>query len=128
MGKVIAGTVAVFAALALIVVGGWQAGWWFQQSATDHAAHINRSSYGNQQTLRDRISADLGVVTDISTQIVENPAEAAQLKAQRHAMVDKVCREAEQVTGDSLPNDQVAFVSANCLLGNTNPASIYAQK
>lgn len=127
MGKVIAGTVAVFVAVALIVVGGWKLHWWLAQASTDNAAHINRSSYGNQQTLRDRITDDLSTVDDISTQITENPAEAAQLKAQRHAMVDKVCREADAVTGDSLPNDQVTFVSANCLNGSTNPSSVYAQ-
>ena len=128
MGKVIAGTVAVFAALALIVVGGWKLHWWFAQASTDNAAHINRSSYGNQQTLRDEITNHLGTVADISTQIIENPAEAAQLKAQRHALVDIVCKEADEVSGDSLPNDQVAFVSTNCLNGQTNPTSTYAQK
>ena len=128
LGKVIIGTVAGFAAVVLIVVGGWQLGWFAAQSGADHAAHVNRSSYGNQQTLRDQISAHIGDVDDLSTQIVENPANADQLKAQRHAFANIVCNEAEGVTGDPLPSDDANFVAKNCLDGQTSPSSEYSQK
>lgn len=62
MGKVVGGTVAAFVALVLIIGGGWKLHWWFVQANANNAAHVNRSSYGNQQTLRDEITAHLGVV------------------------------------------------------------------
>lgn len=128
MGKVIAGTLAAFAGLVLVMVGGWWLHWWFVQADTNNAAHVNRSSFGFQQTLRDEVTQHLGDVADISTQIIENPAEAAQLKAQRTAIVNIVCGEANQVTGDPLPADQASFVAQNCLNGSVSPESIYAQK
>jgi hypothetical protein len=104
--------------LAALILGGWQAGWWFKQHNTNRQNHINRSSYGNQQTLRDEITKKLGTVTDLDSQIVSNPVNKTQLVAQRKAVANLVCQDAEQVTGDQLPFDQLQWVNQNCVMGS----------
>lgn len=104
--------------LAALILGGWKAHWWLAQSSTNHQNHINRSSYGNQQTLRDEITKKLGTVTDLDSQIVSNPSNKAQLVAQRRAVANIVCSDAEQVTGDALPFDQLQWVGQNCVMGS----------
>lgn len=114
---VIWGTVVGLTAFGALIFGGWEAGWWFTAQNANRDAHVNRSGYSNQQTLRDQITAKLGDVTTIDTQIKQNPGDV-QLTAQRHAIATIVCQDAEQVTGDPLPADQQNWVSTNCELGN----------
>lgn len=114
----IRGTVAGLACLGLVVFGGWEARWWFTAHNAQREGHVIRNSYSNQQTLRDQITAKLGDVTQMDTQIQDNPGDKAQLTAQRHAIAQIVCQDAEQVSGDPLPADQQNWVSVNCELGN----------
>jgi hypothetical protein len=108
----------LMAVVAGIIIGGWQAHWWLAQSSTNHQSHILRSGYGNQQTLRDQITKNLGTLTDLDSQIIENPVSTVQLTAQRRAIANIVCQDAEQVTGDALPADQVIWVNNNCVMGS----------
>jgi hypothetical protein len=119
--------------LAAIVLGGWQLGWWFTyQNAHRQGRLINieshniRSSYGNQQTLRDQITQQVSNVLAITVQIAATPSLASELKAQRAAVLGILCNDATQVVGDPLPADQASFVQTNCLDGTVNPASAYA--
>lgn len=100
-----------------VIFGGWEAGWWFKTQNTNRQAHMIRSGYSNQQTLLDQITLKLGDVTSLDSQIAANPSNVMQLKAQRRAIATIVCADAEQVEGDSLPTDQVAWISDNCVMG-----------
>lgn len=104
--------------LSGLILGGWQAGWWFTKHNVNREAHVIRNSYGNQQTLRDQITAKLGDVTGLDSQIAANPSDVVQLKAQRHAVANIVCQDAEQVSGDPLPIDQAQWISTNCVMGS----------
>lgn len=101
-----------------VIFGGWEAGWWFKQQNVNRQSHLIRNSYGNQQTLRDQITVKLGDVTDLDGQIAGNPSDVAQLKAQRRAIAGIVCNDAEQVSGDPLPQDQATWVGQNCEMGS----------
>lgn len=115
----IRGTVAGLVCVGLVIFGGWELGWWFTAHNATREGHVIRNSYSNQQTLRDQITAKLGDVASLDTQIKQASASDAQpLYAQRHAIADIVCQDAEQVTGDPLPADQQSWVSTNCTLGN----------
>lgn len=121
----LAGTLAVVTVVAAIVLGGWLIGWWFARQNVNRESHILRNSYANQQTLRDQITQNIGNVLSISTQIVEDPSAATQLRAQRAAVVSIVCGDAAQIAGDPLQAQQAQFISANCDAGAISPTSPY---
>lgn len=102
-----------------IVLGGWQAGWWFAAKNADRDAHVRRSTYGYQQTLREQITKGIGDVTDMDRQIAGAKGDdVTSLTAQRRAIANQVCGQAEQITGDPLPADQASWVSQNCVMGS----------
>lgn len=122
---ILGGFLALVAVIAVIVLGGWWIGWWFTGQNVNRESHVLRNSYANQQTLRDQITANIGNVLSVTTQIAEVPASAPELKAQRVAIVNIVCGDAAQLTGDPLASDQAQFIKANCYAGNISPASAY---
>ena len=97
--------------VAGVVLGGWQAGWWFTTQNVNRRAHVYRQSYEAQQTLRDEITKHLGDYQDIRSQ-------GSGSNAQALAVADIICGEAAKVTGDPLPADQAAWVAANCQYGS----------
>jgi hypothetical protein len=107
--------------------GSYEAYWAIAGHNADHQSHINRQQYGNQQTLRDQVTKNFGDFNDISVQILQNPGMSHQLEVQRLAILNILCQNANEVTGDSLPTNQAAFISTNCLDGQANPNSTYAQ-
>lgn len=123
---IIGGLMASILVLALIVWGGWQIGWWFTNQNVNRESHLIRNSFGNQQTLRDQITQNIGTVLSITSQIAQDPSAADQLKAQRIAVVSIVCGDAAQVTGDPLAADQASFIKTNCYAGNISPSSPYS--
>lgn len=117
--KAVGGTVAGLALATGVVLGGWEAGWWFTTQNANRDAHVRRSTYGYQQTLRDQITKGIGDVTDMDRQIAQAKGDdATKLTAQRRAIANQVCNEAEQVTGDPLGGDQASWVSQNCVMGS----------
>lgn len=117
--------VAAILAVALIVLGGWQIGWWFAGQNVNRESHLIRNSYSNQQTLRDEITANVQNVFAINAQIAEDPSAAPALKAQRVAVVNIICGDAVQVVGDPLAPSQASFINANCEAGSVRPGSPY---
>jgi len=117
--KTVAGTVAGLALAGGVILGGWEAGWWFTTQNANRDAHVRRSTYAYQQTLRDQITKGIGDVTDMDRQVTQAKGDnATALTAQRRAIADQVCNEAEQVTGDPLAADQASWVSQNCVMGS----------
>lgn len=116
LGAVLLGLLVI----AGIVIGGWQLGWWFKAQNVKREAKVLRSSYGFQQSLRERVSAHIGDVTDLSSSIAyADPSVKPALVAQRQALGNQVCQEAEQVQG-GLPPDQADWVAAHCSVGHFN--------
>jgi hypothetical protein len=121
MAKGVVGVLAAVAIVTGIVLGGWQAGWWFAGQNATRNAHLVRNGYSNQQTLREQITANIANAQAIGTQVTEvsgDPAMTASLKAQQKSVVNIVCQDADQVTGDPLPADQAAYVLDHCLAGS----------
>lgn len=124
---VVGGTLALVAVIAVVVLGGWLIGWWFTGQNVNRESHVLRNSYANQQTLREQITQNIGNVLSVTTQIAETPSAAAQLKAQRVAIVNIVCGDAAQVAGDPLSPDQASFIKTNCEAGSIRPGSPYSR-
>lgn len=122
--------VGVFALIVIgaLILGGWQAGWWFSNQNATREAHQIRNGYSNQQTLREQITQQIGNVDAETVQITQaagDPAEVSALKAQRIATVNITCQDAAEVTGDPLPSAQGSWATRNCLAGVIRPGSQY---
>jgi hypothetical protein len=120
---------SVIVLLAALVLGGWQAGWWFAGQNASRQAHLIRNGYSNQQTLREQITQQIANVDTITSQIaaIHDQNQAAALKAQRAAVAGIACQDAAEVTGDPLPAQQAAWVGKNCQAGVVRPGSPYYQ-
>ena len=120
--------VSALALLAVLIIGGWQAGWWFTNQNANRESHLIRNGYSNQQTLREQITVQIANVDTETVTIAQaagNPQEIAALRAQRIATVNIACQQADQVTGDPLPADQQAWITQNCQAGTIRPGSPY---
>lgn len=120
--------IAVVVVIALVVLGGWRAHWWFAGQNANRQAHIIRNGYSNQQTLREEITRQISNVDDVTVQIAQstgNTDEVQALDGQRIAIVNIVCQDAAEVTGDPLPAGQQIWVSSNCQAGVIRPGSKY---
>lgn len=122
--------VAVIAAILLggLILGGWEAGWWFAQQDVNRQAHVIRNGYANQQTLREEITKQIANTDAITLQIAQaagDEAEIAALDSQRIAVVNIACQDASEITGDPLPAQQAQWVRTDCLAGVIRPGSRY---
>lgn len=112
--------------LAGLIVGGWQAGWWFAAHNATRQAELIQNGYSNQTTLRSQVTQQYASVTAITTQIAAvkgDPAEVSALEDQRAAVAGIVCSDAAQITGTPLPAQQAQWVSTNCSAGTLSPDS-----
>lgn len=119
---------AGLAVIALVILGGWRAHWWFAGQNANRQAHIIRQGYSNQQTLREQITQQIENVGSVSVQIAQSAGDAAEvqaLKSQRIAIVNVACQDASEVTGDPLPTSQGQWASTNCQAGAIRPGSHY---
>ena len=85
--------------LAALIVGGWQAGWWFNTQNTNRQAHLNQSGYANQSAMRDEITRKLADVNQYTLQI-SNPAYASMkhnIRESRSFAAQLVCGDAAQI-------------------------------
>lgn len=123
---------AVVVTVALLVLGGgftfaaWQMGWWFSAQNATRQAQNTQNGYSNQTTLRQQVTSQLAQSEQVSTQIAEaghDTALVTQLKVQRAAIDGQACQDASEISGTPLPQQQAAWVSANCLNGTLSPKS-----
>lgn len=99
---------AVVAAV-LLYLGGW----WLAKDVNNREAHVRRTTFEQQATYRDEMVRKIGDVRAIDVQIRESPDQAAQLRAQRQAIVAIVCRDNTHING-GLDADTEAFVQEEC--------------
>lgn len=103
--------VAIFA--VVLVIGGWQLGWWLKSSATSRNAAIVQRSYGAQLADVQQVQTDQEQVSAIDVQLTTAPAsETAALKVQRQAIVNQAC--SVYVLIANPPPTEATFAAANC--------------
>jgi hypothetical protein len=120
---------AVVFVIGVIVVVGWQVGWWFNTENTNRQAQLDRNGYGFQKPLQDQISDEIGQVLQLNRSLageMNNPNLVGPDSATRKDIVVNICRQATEVNpAVPLQGDQAAFVGQNCFAGTIAPGSPY---
>lgn len=130
-GDFAAGIIATFViivVIALVVLVGWQVGWWFRAQDTNRQAQLDKQGIGYQQPLQTQIGDEIHDVMTLNVQLSsnQNPQEIGVLDASRKATVVRICQQAEQVNpATPLAGDQADFVKTNCYAGSIDPGSVY---
>lgn len=136
LGFLLAAVVAI-AVFGLIVLVGWQAGWWFRTQDTNRQAQLDKQGIGYQLPLQTQIGDEIGQVLQINselsgavgdqaTQAPVNAQRVGVLDAQRKGTVVNICQKAAQVNSATpLSGDQAQFVADNCFAGTIKPGSPY---
>lgn len=115
--KVVVGAVIALVVVAAIAVGGWQLGWWAQNSAVNHQAHIYANSYGTQTADIQEARNLATQISQVATQVVDPStptSEVGALRSQQVAMTSQACSIINNITPNLLPSDLATFASTNC--------------
>jgi hypothetical protein len=120
----------IAALIAGLVVGGWQAGWWFSNQNATRNYQQTQNGTSNQDTLRAQITQGYVNLTQEDVQIAAaqaqyNPSLTGQLKVEASSQAGDICQLGEQVTGVPLPANQAAWLNTNCNTGVLTPTSKY---
>lgn len=119
--------ITVLAVLAIggIVVGGWQASWWFANHNATRNYQLTQNGVSNQDTLRTRIDTDFTSLNAEIVQVKAYPALKSAVMSQEDSDGNDICSLAAQVTTIPLPPQQAQWVSANCADGSLSPSSTF---
>lgn len=102
---------------AVVLVGGWQLGWWLKSSATNHQAQIYQQSYGAQSADISQAQSLISEIQGINVQIHDpsTPAdEVPDLQAQQKAEINQACSVVDGIAGDLLPAAVQQWATVNC--------------
>ena len=105
-----------FALIFIIIFGGYELGWFFQNNSAQRQSHLNRSGFEAQSTYRDEATRQIDNVSAIDVQLVDPSISADEkvlLNAQRKAVVQIVCNDYNHLQGDISLNI-TQFAKANC--------------
>ena len=117
------------ALLVALVLGGWQAGWWFKTQNTNRDATLRQQGVGNQSAMVSEIPRKIADVGRYTLQI-ENPAYkdmASSIKQSRSYAAQLVCGDAAQLNSlTELAHADQTWVLTNCVGGELSATSTYA--
>lgn len=103
--------------LAAIVLGGWQAGWWFTTQNTSRQGQVFQASYGAQTADIQQAENLASEVASIRAEIASTSipaAEATQLQAQASAETTQACNLIAEITSLPVPAPLASFSAASC--------------
>lgn len=99
-----------------IVIGGYQLGWWLREQEVNRGAEIRRGSFEYQETRRDEVVRQAGMLSDLDSQI-SNPdltnEQRVSLQAQRRAAARQLCNIAADLVGETTPEVQ-SIITREC--------------
>lgn len=111
------------ALLSALILGGWQAGWWFSNHNINRQTQQIQNSDSNQRSLVSDLTSQVASVQAITSQMdAASGQQLADLHAQRLGVARIACGDAEQVNVP-LRDGLGAWVRSNCLAGTVSASS-----
>lgn len=114
--KTVLATIGVILAGVAVLVGGYLGGWWLEEDVTQRTAEIREDTFARQTALQDEILGLYDDITKVDVQITDaNEEQARALRAQREAMVTKICdAQARLNEGTNIPTNVERFLEEEC--------------
>lgn len=108
--------IGVIAIGAVVVVGGYNLGWWLREDATNRSAEIRNDSFARQSALQAELIDLNRDIANINVQITTaNPDQARVLGAQRQAIVVQFCDAYGQITDSvNIPQSVISLATQEC--------------
>lgn len=102
--------------VGVVTTAGYLGGWWLREDVVQRTAEIREDTFARQTALQDEILGLHGDITKIDVQMTDaNEDQRKALKAQRRALVTKICdAEARLNEGTNLPTDVEQFLEEEC--------------
>lgn len=114
--KILAAILTIVVVVALSVAA-YQLGWWLQEDSVNRTTAIDQNSLSVQETARTVVSDVAAQVAEIEAEVLENPANAAALRAQAEAVATRGCDRVEVIRGPVSSNiADFAFTYCNVTL------------
>jgi len=126
---IVGGSFTAILIIAVIVFGGWQLGWWFNNQNENRTTLMIRNSIGYQSNLASEIDGQFQNIETITAQIQSPDVqgnEVIALKAEQYADLSQLCELAQQAHGGTLNAQQSEFIYINCIDGAVSPSSSYS--
>jgi hypothetical protein len=116
IGKISAAVLAIIV-VAGLAVGIWKLGWFVNEKNVQENSRIFRTSFANQERLREDLSEKVSEVRSIEVTIGElsgkDPEQEEQLAAQAAAITEIACHDSEQIS-EGLSPEQESFIASRC--------------
>lgn len=111
--------------LSALILGGWQAGWWFSNQDVNRQTAQIQNSDSNQRALVADLLSQISNVENATVQMDgASGQQRADLHAQRLGFARLACADAAQISSATvLRAGAPAWIKANCLAGTVSPGS-----
>lgn len=117
--KATALTLAGLVIFAGIILGGWQAGWWFTTQNVNRTDVLYQQSYAAQNSAEHELSQEVTEIGKVDSQLADPvvlPPQRSALTAQRVAMLNQACETAGTITHPTVTH--AAWFAQNCESSN----------
>lgn len=110
--------------IAAIVIGGWQAHWWFAQANVNRTDKVTQQGYANQSALQAMVSNEFSDITSEQADERQTPANKPFDQPQIISTAGKICFQLPQFApGYSTDPQWRSWEHANCADGALSATS-----
>jgi len=114
---VIVAFIALLAVISGVVIGGWEAGWWFRQQDTTRTTDMIRHSVSAQNSYVDDVENSLTQLKALGVQLDDpnlDPAQKPGLEGEKTAIINQTCIVARKIDPSEMQPDIAQFLATDC--------------
>lgn len=120
--RILGMTVAAFASVAAgvillgaLIIGGWQAGWWFTAQNVNRTDKVTQQGYANQSALSAQVTAEFSDIAREQADEQQTPANKTFDQPQIITQAGQICQQLPQFApGYTIDPQWRSWEHANC--------------
>lgn len=118
------GILAALAVVAAVVVGGWNAGWWFTTQNTNRYDRTVQQGYANQSALSAQVTAEFSYIAKEQADEQQTPGNKSFDQPQIITQAGQICQQLPQFApGYTIDPQWRSWEHANCADGALSTTS-----
>lgn len=119
------GILAALAVAAGVVIGGWQANWWFATQNTNRTDKVIQQGYANQSALQAQVTAEFSDIAKEQADEQQTPANKSFDQPQIITQAGQICQQLPQFApGYTIDPQWRSWEHANCADGALSATSV----